>query len=94
FLLLGGIPYLICFTLIYVCICECGHCFVAGKPGVCPKDRVICETKDRQCLDDNKKCCVFSCGKKCLDLNQDIILNLSHLEELQPFYPHPGNVQI
>nr|XP_055200315.1 LOW QUALITY PROTEIN: eppin-like [Nyctereutes procyonoides] len=35
------------------------------------KERDEC-AKDRQCLDDNKKCCVFSCGKKCLDLNQDI----------------------
>ncbi|XP_010629802.1 eppin isoform X3 [Fukomys damarensis] len=34
------------------------------------KERDICQ-KDSQCQ-DNEKCCVFSCGKKCLDLKQDV----------------------
>ncbi|XP_053429736.1 eppin-like [Nycticebus coucang] len=34
------------------------------------KERDIC-TKDRDCP-DNEKCCIFSCGRKCLDLQQDI----------------------
>nr|XP_012322620.1 LOW QUALITY PROTEIN: eppin [Aotus nancymaae] len=34
------------------------------------KERDVC-TKDRQCQDD-KKCCVFSCGKKCFDVKQDV----------------------
>ncbi|XP_012513372.1 PREDICTED: eppin [Propithecus coquereli] len=45
-------------------------------PKRCPRIREQCEfkerdvcKKDRQCQ-DKKKCCVFSCGKKCLDLKQ------------------------
>ncbi|XP_017654090.1 WAP four-disulfide core domain protein 6A-like [Nannospalax galili] len=44
----------------------------------CPKVRVKCEdeernhcTRHRHCP-DQKKCCYFSCGKKCLDLTEDI----------------------
>uniref|UniRef100_A0A8C4PVM9 Epididymal peptidase inhibitor n=1 Tax=Equus asinus asinus TaxID=83772 RepID=A0A8C4PVM9_EQUAS len=44
----------------------------------CPKIQERCEyqerdecTTDEQCP-DKTKCCVFSCGKKCLDLLQDV----------------------
>ncbi|XP_005392479.1 PREDICTED: eppin [Chinchilla lanigera] len=46
--------------------------------GKCPRIREQCEFKERdlcaknsQCQ-DNKKCCVFSCGRKCLDLQEDV----------------------
>uniref|UniRef100_A0A7N5P0S2 BPTI/Kunitz inhibitor domain-containing protein n=1 Tax=Ailuropoda melanoleuca TaxID=9646 RepID=A0A7N5P0S2_AILME len=57
--------------------CEFGHCFLAEKPGVCPRERVICMTKvpdycttDWQCL-KHMKCCSFACGKKCMDPFQE-----------------------
>lgn len=44
--------------------------------GTCPRVRVKCEveernecTRHRQCP-NKKRCCLFSCGKKCMDLNQ------------------------
>uniref|UniRef100_A0A673UR80 WAP domain-containing protein n=1 Tax=Suricata suricatta TaxID=37032 RepID=A0A673UR80_SURSU len=58
-------------------------CANSSEPGLsfplerCPRIQEKCEfkerdecTKDRQCLDSKKKCCIFSCGKKCLDLHQ------------------------
>ncbi|XP_023405658.2 eppin [Loxodonta africana] len=47
-------------------------------PKKCPRIKEQCEfqerdqcKKDRHCQ-DNEKCCQFSCGRKCLDLRQDI----------------------
>ncbi|XP_028625593.1 WAP four-disulfide core domain protein 6A [Grammomys surdaster] len=44
----------------------------------CPRVRVKCEveernecTRHRQCP-NKKRCCLFSCGKKCMDLKQDV----------------------
>ncbi|XP_023576550.1 WAP four-disulfide core domain protein 6A-like [Octodon degus] len=43
----------------------------------CPKMRVKCEVEEKyQCTrhrhcSDNMKCCMFGCGKKCLDLTKD-----------------------
>uniref|UniRef100_A0A673UNM0 WAP four-disulfide core domain 8 n=1 Tax=Suricata suricatta TaxID=37032 RepID=A0A673UNM0_SURSU len=46
---------------------------VKMKPGVCPHERITCETKvpdlcktDEQCIEQTK-CCSFACGKKCMD---------------------------
>uniref|UniRef100_A0A8I3WN78 Epididymal peptidase inhibitor n=1 Tax=Callithrix jacchus TaxID=9483 RepID=A0A8I3WN78_CALJA len=48
------------------------------------KERDVC-TKDRQCQ-DNKKCCVFSCGKKCFDVKQG---NIQSLRITTPSSPYP-----
>ncbi|EPQ11414.1 Eppin [Myotis brandtii] len=48
------------------------------SPRRCPRIRERCQFKERdECsknktCPDKKKCCVFNCGKKCLDLQQDI----------------------
>uniref|UniRef100_A0A2K6FC38 Eppin n=1 Tax=Propithecus coquereli TaxID=379532 RepID=A0A2K6FC38_PROCO len=51
---------------------------VPSKAHKCPKIKEQCEfqerdscTEDRECQ-DNEKCCIFSCGKKCLDLKKDV----------------------
>uniref|UniRef100_A0A8C8YG58 Eppin n=1 Tax=Prolemur simus TaxID=1328070 RepID=A0A8C8YG58_PROSS len=55
-----------------------GPGLVEGIIKPCPKIRTKCEMEERdQCIrsrqcPENMKCCLFSCGKKCLDLNQDI----------------------
>ncbi|XP_053527248.1 eppin-like isoform X3 [Artibeus jamaicensis] len=47
-------------------------------PKRCPRTREKCEFKERDMCKkdkncpDNMKCCVFSCGRKCLDPKQDI----------------------
>ncbi|XP_005392478.1 PREDICTED: WAP four-disulfide core domain protein 6A-like [Chinchilla lanigera] len=44
----------------------------------CPKIKVKCEVEERyQCTrhrhcPDKMKCCMFGCGKKCLDLREDV----------------------
>lgn len=65
----------------------------------CPKIRIKCEveerhqcTRHRQCP-ENMKCCMFSCGKKCLDLRKGTTDPLyagsppipSHTGIVQPF---------
>uniref|UniRef100_A0A8C9PZ46 WAP domain-containing protein n=1 Tax=Spermophilus dauricus TaxID=99837 RepID=A0A8C9PZ46_SPEDA len=49
---------------------------IFSSPESCPKVRVKCEieernlcTRHRQCP-NNMKCCMFSCGKKCLDMRK------------------------
>ncbi|XP_054430034.1 eppin-like [Pteronotus mesoamericanus] len=48
------------------------------SPKRCPRIQEKCEFRERNICKknkncpDNMKCCVFNCGKKCLDLNQDI----------------------
>ncbi|XP_054579575.1 WAP four-disulfide core domain protein 8 [Eptesicus fuscus] len=46
---------------------------VREKPGMCPQERLKCQTKvpnlceeDYGC-DEHLKCCQFACGKKCMD---------------------------
>uniref|UniRef100_A0A8C5P0U6 Epididymal peptidase inhibitor n=1 Tax=Jaculus jaculus TaxID=51337 RepID=A0A8C5P0U6_JACJA len=47
-------------------------------PRRCPRIREQCEFKERNvCLKDrqcpkNERCCIFSCGKKCMDLTKDV----------------------
>ncbi|XP_047397082.1 WAP four-disulfide core domain protein 6A-like [Sciurus carolinensis] len=74
--LLGLLPFLVPFILL-------GG---VQEPGLveglffksCPKIRVKCEIEERnQCTrhrecPENMKCCMFSCGKKCLDLRKDV----------------------
>ncbi|XP_042786009.1 WAP four-disulfide core domain protein 8 [Panthera leo] len=50
---------------------------VKEKPGVCPHERITCETKvpdwcqtDGHCA-EQMKCCSFACGKKCMDPLQE-----------------------
>ncbi|XP_047398244.1 WAP four-disulfide core domain protein 8 [Sciurus carolinensis] len=47
--------------------------YTQAKPGVCPKDRLLCNTTipgscrmDFNC-EDYLKCCTFACEKKCMD---------------------------
>ncbi|KAM7125615.1 WAP four-disulfide core domain protein 8 [Molossus nigricans] len=49
------------------------HKNVQEKPGACPKERVTCTVRvpdlckeDFSCK-DYLKCCLFACGKKCMD---------------------------
>ncbi|XP_057636956.1 eppin isoform X1 [Chionomys nivalis] len=51
---------------------------VCQKRKTCPRVRIKCEieernecTRHRHCP-NKKRCCMFSCGKKCLDLKQDV----------------------
>ncbi|XP_011839225.1 PREDICTED: LOW QUALITY PROTEIN: WAP four-disulfide core domain protein 6 [Mandrillus leucophaeus] len=70
----GLLPILVPFFLLGD-IQESGHAEgIFGK--LCPKIKVECEveeidqcTKHRDCP-ENMKVCLFSCGKKCLDLRQ------------------------
>uniref|UniRef100_A0A8C6CSG7 BPTI/Kunitz inhibitor domain-containing protein n=1 Tax=Moschus moschiferus TaxID=68415 RepID=A0A8C6CSG7_MOSMO len=47
-------------------------------PGQCPRNRVRCEIQERDlCMNSRDcpkkmKCCLFNCGKKCLDINKDV----------------------
>ncbi|CAO2577774.1 WAP four-disulfide core domain protein 6A [Lemmus lemmus] len=47
-------------------------------PKRCPRVRIKCEVEERnECTrhrhcPNKKRCCTFSCGKKCLDIKQDI----------------------
>ncbi|XP_076427296.1 eppin isoform X3 [Peromyscus maniculatus bairdii] len=51
---------------------------VCKKRKSCPRVRLKCEVEERnECTrhrhcPDKKRCCLFSCGKKCLDLREDI----------------------
>ncbi|KAB0382852.1 hypothetical protein FD755_004769 [Muntiacus reevesi] len=44
----------------------------------CPRNRVRCEIQERDLCTNSRdcpkkmKCCMFSCGKKCLDVSKDV----------------------
>uniref|UniRef100_A0A4W2EF91 BPTI/Kunitz inhibitor domain-containing protein n=1 Tax=Bos indicus x Bos taurus TaxID=30522 RepID=A0A4W2EF91_BOBOX len=46
--------------------------------GHCPRNRVRCEIQERDLCTNSRdcpkkmKCCQFSCGKKCLDVDKDV----------------------
>uniref|UniRef100_A0A8C2LYI2 WAP four-disulfide core domain 6A n=1 Tax=Cricetulus griseus TaxID=10029 RepID=A0A8C2LYI2_CRIGR len=72
----GLLPFLVPFIFSWgIWEPELAEGFFAGS---CPRVRVKCEieernecTRHRHCP-EKKRCCLFSCGKKCLDIKQDV----------------------
>ncbi|XP_043837167.1 WAP four-disulfide core domain protein 8-like [Dromiciops gliroides] len=62
------------------------------KPGKCPHQNITCNFVEKsQCYTDfnckkAKKCCYYSCGKKCLDPKEDLCEMVPEVGNCEDFY--------